>query len=126
MRAFAKTALVRGLIWQAILWVAGILFVTLIRLAMGLLPNDTYFFSEPAWVFGAFVGMLGFLGGSGVVSDWYQWARGISTPEHRPDPKSWVRFFNISLDHKVIGVQYTVTSLFLLLVGGTFALIFRT
>ena len=32
----------------------------------------------------------------------------------------------MSLDHKVIGVQYTVTSLFLLAVGGIFALLFRT
>ncbi len=70
--------------------------------------------------------MFGFLGGSGVVTDWFQWARGISTPEHREDPRTWERFFNVSLDHKVIGVQYTVTSLFLLVVGGIFALIFRT
>ncbi len=126
MRAFLKTALVRGVFWQLILWAAGLVIFTLIRVALHLPPSDTYFFSEPAWVFGAFLGMFGFLGGSGVVSDWYHWARGIPTPEHRPDPKTWERFFNISLDHKVIGVQYTVTSLFLLAVGGIFALIFRT
>ncbi len=126
MRAFAKSALVRGLIWQAILWAAGLILFTLIRVAMGLQPFDIYIFTEPAWVFGAFLGMFGFLGGSGAVSDWFRWARGISTPEHRPDPPSWIKYFNVSLDHKVIGVQYTVTSLFLLVVGGTFALIFRT
>ena len=126
MKVLARSALVRGLLWQAILWAAGSTLMTLLRLAMGLKPLDTYFFTEPAWVFGAFVGVLGFLGGSGVVTDWFQWARGISTPEHREDPPTWEKYFNVSLDHKVIGIQYTVTSLLLLAVGGTFALIFRT
>ncbi|MGZ6317093.1 MAG: cytochrome c oxidase subunit I [Anaerolineales bacterium] len=126
MRKLFTSALAWGLLWQFILWLAGAVFVTLIRLLMGLEPTGAYFFSEPAWVFGAFLGMFGFLGGSGVVTDWFQWARGISTPEHREDPKTWERFFNVSLDHKVIGVQYTVTSLFLLAVGGIFALIFRS
>ncbi len=125
MRKLFTSALARGWLWQLILWLAGALFVTLIRLLMGLDPQGAYIFSEPAWVFGGFLGMFGFLGGSGVVTDWFQWARGIPTPEHREDPRTWERFFNISLDHKVIGIQYTVTSLFLLAVGGVFALLFR-
>ncbi len=126
MRVFLKTALVRGVMWQLILWIGGAGLFTLLRLALHLQPFDTYIFTEPAWVFGAFLGMFGFLGGSGVVTDWFQWARGLPTPETRHDPQTWERFFNISLDHKVIGIQYTVTSLFLLVVGGIFALIFRT
>ena len=126
MREFAKTALVRGLVWQIMLWIAGMVIFTLIQLAVGVRSQNPYFFSEPAWVFGAFLGMFGFLGGSGAMSDWFQWARGISTPEHRPDPPTWWKYLGVSLDHKVIGVQYTMTSLLLLAIGGIFALIFRT
>jgi cytochrome c oxidase subunit I len=37
----------------------------------------------------------------------------------------WRRYLGVSYDHKVIGIQYAVTSLVLLVVGGLFALIFR-
>src|SRR5512142_1056682 len=99
MRVFAKSALVRGVVWQVILWIAGMVVFTLIQLVAGVRSQNTYFFSEPAWVFGAFLGMFGFLGGSGVVHDWFQWARGLSTPEHRPDPPTWDKYINVSLDH---------------------------
>jgi cytochrome c oxidase subunit 1 len=114
--------------WQAIGWLAGALFVTGIRALMGLTTFDLtkFFFTEPAWVFGGLVGGLFFLAWSGVVSDWFKWAKGESTPEHREDPEGWEKYINVSLDHKVIGIQYTVTSLFLLVVGGSFALIFRS
>ncbi len=97
MKTFLKSALVRGLFWQLILWAAGAAFVTLIRILLGLEPLGSFFFTEPAWVFGAFAGVFGFLGGSGVVSDWLKWARGIETPEHRPDPPTWEKYFNVSL-----------------------------
>ncbi len=126
MRKFLKSALAHGLLWEFILWLAGAVFVTLIRLAMGKQPLGDFFFTEPAWVFGAFLGVLGFLGGSGAVSDWFAWARGIETPEHREDPPGWEKYLNVSLDHKVIGIQYTMTALFLFVVGGSFAMIFRT
>lgn len=127
MRKIFSLALVRGVLWQLVGWAVGVLFVTLIRLLMHLSPfGGQFFFTEPAWVFGAFLGVLFFLAGSGVVSDWFKWAKGESTPDHREDPPGWVKYFNVSLDHKVIGVQYTITSLILLIVGGTFALIFRT
>ena len=38
-------------------------------------------------------------------------ARGIETPEHHADPPGGEKYFTVSLDHKVIGVQYTVTAL---------------
>src|SRR5512143_1622501 len=126
MGKILKSALARGLLWQFILWLAGALLLTLIRLAMGLAPFGRFLFTEPAWVFGGLLGVMGFLGGSGVVSDWFAWARGIETPEHREDPPGWEKYFNVSLDHKVIGIQYTMTALFLFIVGGSFALVFRT
>jgi cytochrome c oxidase subunit 1 len=55
-----------------------------------------------------------------------KWARGIDTPEHHEDEPGWGKYFDVSLDHKVIGIQYTITALVLIAIGGTFALIFRT
>jgi len=40
-------------------------------------------------------------------------------------PDNWRRFFSFSTDHKVIGIQYLVTSFFFFLVGGIFAMIIR-
>jgi cytochrome c oxidase subunit I len=40
-------------------------------------------------------------------------------------PNNWRRFFSFSTDHKVIGIQYIVTSFFFFLIGGFFAMIMR-
>ena len=65
--------------------------------------------------------------GVGVLSDWLKWARGEATPEHHgDDPRGWEKYFGVSLDHKIIGIQYGATSVALLLVAGLFALTFRT
>lgn len=119
---------VRGLIWQVVGTVAGALIFSLIRLGMGLKVFDlnTFGFTEPAWVLGALVGALSFLAGVGAVTDWYKWARGIETPEHDEDEPGMRKYFGVSLDHKVIGIQYTSTSLLLFSIGGSFAVIFRT
>jgi cytochrome c oxidase subunit 1 len=126
MKKFYSSDLTRGLVWQFVGWAVGAVFVTLIRLLMGLKALDTFFFTEPAWVFGGFVGVLSFFAGSGVLRDWFKWAKGEETPEHHEDPDGWEKYINVSLDHKVIGIQYTLTSLLLLVIGGSFALIFRT
>jgi len=126
MKKFLRTALVRGLGWQFAGWFLGAGLITLVRLVMGLTPTGQFFFTEPAWVFGAFVGVFGFVAGSRIAADWMMWARGLDTPDHHEDPPGWEKYFGVSLDHKVIGIQYTITSLFLLVVGGSFALIFRT
>jgi cytochrome c oxidase subunit 1 len=126
MKKFYSSDLTRGLVWQFIGWAVGAVFVTIIRLLMGLKALDAFFFTEPAWVFGGFVGVLSFFAGSGVLRDWFKWAKGEETPEHHEDPGGWEKYINVSLDHKVIGIQYTLTSLLLLVIGGSFALIFRT
>jgi cytochrome c oxidase subunit I len=40
-------------------------------------------------------------------------------------PDNWKRFFTFSTDHKVIGIQYIVTSFFFFLVGGLLSMIMR-
>jgi cytochrome c oxidase subunit 1 len=126
MRKFLSSALFHGLIWQAAGMVVGAAFLTGIRFLMGMDLFGPSFFTEPAWVFGAFLGVLAFIAGSGIANDWFRWAKGEETPEHRSDPPGWEKYINVSLDHKVIGIQYTVTSLFLLVFGGSLALVFRT
>ena len=128
MKLFWRSALARGWYWQVIGWIVGILFATGLRALLGWSIFDTgkFFFTEPAWVFGGLVGALSFLAGSGAVTDWFKWAKGEETPEHRVDPEGWEKYFSVSLDHKVIGIQYTVLALILMLIGGSFALIFRT
>ena len=45
-------------------------------------------------------------------------------PDSNPT-ENWRRFFGFSTDHKVIGIQYIVTSFFFFLVGGVLAMIIR-
>lgn len=127
MKNFFTSALFKGLVWQVIGFLLGAGLVTGIRALMGLSTTDTFFFTEPAWVFGAFLSAIFFLVGCGVTDDWIKWARGIDTSDHHEE--HWhggEKFINVSLDHKVIGIQYTLLALVLLGIGGTFAMIFRT
>ncbi|WP_445633962.1 cytochrome c oxidase subunit I [Nostoc sp. DSM 114161] len=44
---------------------------------------------------------------------------------HHESPGDWKRYFSFSTDHKVIGIQYLVTSFIFFLVGGIFAMVIR-
>ena len=123
---YGYRGITRGLVYQILGTLIGGFIVTGIRAVMELQLFGSFFFTEPAWVFGALVGAVSFLFGVGVMDDWVKWARGIDTPEHHEDEPGWEKYFGVSLDHKVIGIQYTITALFLISVGGLFALIFRS
>lgn len=45
---------------------------------------------------------------------------------HPPHPTPWWQFFTFSTDHKVIGIQYLVTTFFFYLIGGLLATGIRT
>jgi cytochrome c oxidase subunit 1 len=71
---------------------------------------------------------LGFLIGLGAFDYWFYWASGRPTrPEDHSGhgATSWRDYFRVNTDHKVIGIQYTVTSFFFLLVGGALAMLMR-
>jgi cytochrome c oxidase subunit I len=114
--------LIRGLIALVIGLLAGMGFVTLIRIISGRVA----WAPEPAWVVGGLFGFLAFMIGVGSVTDWYKWALGETTPDHHEDAPGLVKYFNFSLDHKVIGIQYGVWSMIMFSIAGLFALIFRT
>ncbi|MBX9258150.1 cytochrome c oxidase subunit I [Desmonostoc muscorum CCALA 125] len=48
-----------------------------------------------------------------------------SENSHHESPGDWKRYFSFSTDHKVIGIQYLVTSFVFFLVGGIFAMVIR-
>ncbi len=122
MRKIYSIGIVRGLIWQAIGTLIGFYLFTALRAALGL--NS---WPEPAWVFGGMLGAISFMVGIGAFTDWFRWAKGEETPEAEDveETPGWRRYMGISLDHKVIGIQYTFLSLALLVVGGVIALVFR-
>jgi len=71
---------------------------------------------------------LFFFVGLGAFDYWFYWAAGRPT---RPEDHSghgarrWQDYFRVNTDHKVIGIQYTVTSFFFLFVGGLLAMLMR-
>src|ERR687884_696152 len=79
-----------------------------------------------------FVSMIGaplfFLVGLGAFDYWFYWASGKPT---RPEDHSghgaysWRDYFRVNTDHKVIGIQYVVTSFFFMLEGGLLAMLVR-
>ena len=69
-----------------------------------------------------------FLVGLGCFSYWFRWASGAPTvPEDHSGhgAKSWKSYFYPNTDHKVIGIQYVVTSFFFMFVGGLLAMLIR-
>ena len=71
---------------------------------------------------------LFFLVGLGAFDYWFYWAAGRPTrPEDHSShgAHSWRDYFKVNTDHKVIGIQYVVTSFFFMLVGGLLAMLVR-
>src|SRR5215213_8407165 len=116
----------------------GVLFaaalVTIIRLAYGFsTPFDGSDGWDAQWQNAVLiVALLGaplfFLVGLGAFDYWFYWAAGRPT---RPEDHSghgaysWRDYFRVNTDHKVIGIQYVVTSFFFMLVGGLLAMLVR-
>ncbi len=90
-----------------------------LRSLMGLDPWS----AEPVVVVGYVFGLIGWVLGVGL---WDAWARewvGLA-PGEAP-VTGWARYFRFTTDHKVIGVQYLVTFIVLLLLGGAVAVLMR-
>ena len=71
---------------------------------------------------------FGFLFGFGAFDYWFRWAAGKPTiPDDHADHGAtrWQDYFKFNTDHKVIGIQYIVTTLFFFLIGGLLALLSR-
>jgi cytochrome c oxidase subunit 1 len=116
----------------------GVLFsavlVTVIRLAYGFSnPFDgadgwDVRFQDAVLTVGLIAAPLFFLVGLGAFDYWFYWASGKPTrPEDHSShgAHSWKDYFRVNTDHKVIGIQYVVTSFFFMLVGGLLAMLVR-
>jgi cytochrome c oxidase subunit 1 len=124
-RNIFTSSLFRGLLGMLAGMLVGMGLIVVIRLLMGLPAWK----AEPAWVLGALIGGIGFMIGTGVMNDWFRWAKGEQTPEpheYEDQGKGIWKLLNVSYDHKVIGLQYGVTSLIMFAIAGLFALTFRT
>ena len=117
--------LTRGIAGQLIGSGLGAGLVVLIRVLMGLEAWK----AEPAVVVGCIFGVIGFMIAAGTMSDWAKAAVGKDVPlRHGPpmDRPEWTRYFGVDYGHKVIGLQYGVTGMLLLIFAGSLAITFRT
>ena len=65
---------------------------------------------------------------SAAFDYWVYYALGGPTPpeDHSGHgAKSWKDYFRVNTDHKVIGIQYLVTTFFFFVIGGLLAMLFR-
>src|SRR6266540_4566814 len=106
-----------------ILFSAGVSVLT--RLAYGF---DPVVDAEAITIIALLAAPLFFLVGLGAFDYWFYWAAGKPTrPEDHSShgATSWRDYFRVNTDHKVIGIQYTVTSFFFMFVGGLMAMLVR-
>jgi cytochrome c oxidase subunit 1 len=79
---------------------------------------------------GYLLALAGFLLGIGAFRFWLRWAAARPPDlddEHAAHGRAgeWARYFRFTTDHKVIGVQYLVTSFLLFFTAGTAAMLMR-
>jgi cytochrome c oxidase subunit I len=116
--------------WRALLWTwtAGGLGVVLPAFIRYLLGWEWY--SRPVtFTTVLFLMPIGFIMGIGTCDYWARYMIGSPTrPEDHSDHGAyrWQDYFKVNTDHKVIGVQYVVTTFAFFLVGGLCAEAFRT
>src|SRR2546421_2622852 len=121
-----------GFYRAGLLMVVGVLFAAfltwIVRMSNGHATFRHYLDANAILTVALLAVPLLFLVGIGGFDYWFHWAIGQPT---RPEDHSghgahnWKDYFRINTDHKVIGIQYTVTSFFFLLVGGLIAMLMR-
>ena len=115
----ALLPLLKGVSFGAVGFLIGCSLAAGIRSLMGLEAWS----AEPVVTLGYVFGLIGWLLGVGV---WNGWARewfGLAIKEEQVH--NWHRYFRFSTDHKVIGVQYLVTFVVIMLLAGLLAVLLR-
>ncbi len=122
MKTFLMLGVVRGLIVGLAGAALGMALTMLVRATLGYAAWD----AEQATLVGSLVGVIAYLVGLGTFNAWVAWILGRPTPEPgEHHAKGWTRYFGVDTNHKVIGVQYMVTSLVVMAVAGVYQLIDR-
>jgi cytochrome c oxidase subunit 1 len=103
----------------------GFAVVIALRAISGLETFQTEPTGYPHLIVPALTAPLGFLVGIGCFDYWWRWAIGSPTaPEDHSDhgADSWRDYFRFNTDHKVIGIQYIVTTFVFFFIGGSLAM----
>src|SRR3954470_19909769 len=117
--------------WLRVLWVTplfGAFGLGLVCLLRWLAGWDPVWYAPPLVTVELVTIPLGFLVGLGGFDYWAYYASGKkSRPEDHSGhgAYSWKDYFRINTDHKVIGIQYVVTTIVFFCVGGVLAMLFR-
>jgi cytochrome c oxidase subunit I len=117
---------VRALWCAALFFLIGMYIVVTLRWIAGWDP--VYDWEYIVLVGGMVAAPLGFLLGIGTFDYWLYWISGRPTlvDDHaNHGAYRWTDYFKVNTDHKVIGVQYLVTTFFFFIVGGFLAMLFR-
>jgi cytochrome c oxidase subunit I len=108
----------------------GVGLVAALRAIAGLPIFQTEQTGYPHVVVAAILGPIGFLWGIGCFDYWLRWATGAPTlPKEREHDDhgaySWRDYLHFNTDHKVIGVQYIVTTMIFFFIAGAMAMLIR-
>jgi cytochrome c oxidase subunit 1 len=106
----------------------GVALVVGLRAISGLGVWQTEQTGYPHIIVPLFTAPLGFLLGFGAFDYWLRW--GLGMPSRADDhadhgAATWRDYFTFNTDHKVIGIQYIVTTFFFFFVGGLIAMVIR-
>jgi cytochrome c oxidase subunit I len=116
--------------WRSLLGlvVGGLFGAGLVVLVRALYGWDPLFDGNAITTVALISAPLGWLVGLGVFDYWFRWASGAPTV---PDDHSshgaytWRDYFKVNTDHKVIGIQYIVTTFLFFTLGGVMAMLMR-
>src|SRR3954451_5900434 len=118
-----------GLLRGGWAFLVGIAFAIGLDTAIRALYGYTDVFDPTAFTIVALIAApFFFLVGIGAFDYWFYWAAGRPTrPEDHSShgAHSWKDYFRVNTDHKVIGIQYVVTSFFFMFIGGLLAMLVR-
>jgi cytochrome c oxidase subunit I len=117
--------------WLRVLWIVPLGWVLATLLVIGARAAFGY---EPLWEFQVLIVAwtvivpLAFLAGLGGFDYWLYWISGRPTrPEDHSGhgARTWKDYFRVNTDHKVIGIQYVVTTIFFFVAAGLMAMFMR-
>ena len=109
--------------WPLMRAVIGAVFGYLLGVSLAWAIQQDTVNSQLAVVTGFTFALIGWMYGIGLCTTWVREWRGVGA---RPDPMiGWRRYLAFSTDHKVIGTQYLVTFVTVMLLGGVSAMFVR-
>jgi cytochrome c oxidase subunit 1 len=117
--------------WLRVLWVTPLGFGIATGIVVGIregLGFDPLWFAPPLIVAWTVITPLSFLYALGAFDYWLHYLSGRPTlPEDHSGhgARSWKDYFRVNTDHKVIGVQYLVTTFTFFAIAGLLALFMR-